>query len=181
MSWQIPILLYTDGVARRAFQSGLVVIDRVEIVLVRRAVRRHVVRVPRAMPRERAVRRGAAVEGRLPTVRCFEPARGEREAQQKRSSTELMRIQESISTPGRTYKNFRVSCHFRARRQVPSKFKAAIIGCSCSHLLRRCAAVTTLRRRGRVFVIWFLGAAVSLEHVNNLAEEAFLFLAPLPL
>ena len=66
--------------------------------------------------------------------------------------------------------NFTVSWHFSVLYHVACKFETADLP-----LLRRRAVVTAFRRRGRAFVILF-GVAVSLEHPDNLAEEAFLFL-----
>src|SRR6202521_2439433 len=70
-----------------------------------------------------------------------------------------MRIQERIYTPG---------LNAIERQRTPNELQTN------SRLLRRCAAVTTFRRRRRIFVILW-GGAVSLEHAHNLAKEAFLF------
>src|SRR5260370_19201818 len=70
-----------------------------------------------------------------------------------------MRIQERIYTPG---------LNAIERQRTPNELQTN------SRRMRMRAAVTTFRRRRRIFVILW-GGAVSLEHADNLAKEAFLF------
>ena len=186
-----PDLVEQGRTARRAFQRGLGSSRRRRESSSACAVRRLVFPVPRAVLRERADRRGAAAEGRLPPVRSSEPAMGRTRSAENRSDTELMRIQESIYTPGPNIQHFRVSWHFSVRCCVTCKFEAvnpapegAPIQAPAASLKRcpdtkhHCGGeplVSAFRRRSRVFVI-LGGVAVSLEHAHNLAKEAFLFL-----
>src|SRR5208282_5116785 len=177
-----PDFVEHGRIPRRDFQGGLVEVQRVEIVLI---LAQFVAAFLEGLGRCSGSGRIGAVQRRRANLQLFGVLslrwENEERGEEKRYRTDADPGKHIPPPPNLL--NFRDSWRFSVLCQVPCTFETAKpvptidIKALCIQALlsRRRAVVIVLRRRRRALVI-SLGAAVSLEYVNDLAEEAFLFL-----